>query len=696
MRWFISSEPLHEPLSRLVQRISGWTVVSIDAPRQVLVLFKTHLDIGFTDLAAAVVNRYFEEFLPNAVRVAAELRDRGGPERFIWTTGSWLIYEYLECAASAGRAAVERAIAEGDLAWHALPFTTHTELLSGPLLRHNLSLAGRLDRRFGRTTRAAKMTDVPGHTRAMIPYLAEAGVDFLHVGVNPGSSAPAVPDLFRWCHPAGQQLLVMYDRGDYGQITLVPEASLAVCFAHARDNEPPQTHEEVLQVYANLRDTFPGAALAAATLDDVADHLRPHAGSFPEVQQEIGDSWIHGIASDPPRVTPYRALLRLFDMWSCEPPAIGGPVDRFARLLTLVPEHTWGLMVESLGDEANGFDPDELHTLRATPGCRQLEASWHEQRDYVQRAVSQLDPPHRDLAHQAIADTKACAWPARGWALTDRRSWSFPRWEVTLHEDGGLARLVDRGGGRTWTQTPAGFGRFVFDAYSQADYERFFADYVTVDVEWSRTAFTKQVPPQIRSASWAPEIAQVYQAAHTDSDDLLLELVMPAGAHESFGAPARLQAWWSFLRDRPAIELTVQWFDKRLARRPTAAWISFCPVTHADGRWQVHKLDDWIDTDSVVSQGGRLQHACHRGVRYRDQGGELMIESLDAAVVAPASRSLLRFDPLPLPASAGMHFCLWNNVWNTNFPLWHDRDERFRFRLELDTAQPGTTHTNSG
>ena len=41
--------------------------------------------------------------------------------------------------------------------------------------RHGLSLSQRLDRRFGKTTIAAKMTDVPGHSRAIVPLLAASG-----------------------------------------------------------------------------------------------------------------------------------------------------------------------------------------------------------------------------------------------------------------------------------------------------------------------------------------------------------------------------------------------------------------------------------------------------------------------------------------------------------------------------------------
>ena len=88
---------------------------------------------------------------------------------------------------------MEEAIDAGDVVWHGLPFTTYTEMMDASLFRFGLSLSQELDRRFGKKTIAAKMSDVPGHTRAIVPMLAEAGIRVLHIGVNPSSTPPDVP-----------------------------------------------------------------------------------------------------------------------------------------------------------------------------------------------------------------------------------------------------------------------------------------------------------------------------------------------------------------------------------------------------------------------------------------------------------------------------------------------------------------------
>src|SRR5579862_6238946 len=77
---------------------AGETAAPDPAVKRVLVMFKCHLDVGFVDTQANIVRRYFDEFFPRAIETAAGLRRAAG-DRYVWTTGSWLIYQYLEKAA---------------------------------------------------------------------------------------------------------------------------------------------------------------------------------------------------------------------------------------------------------------------------------------------------------------------------------------------------------------------------------------------------------------------------------------------------------------------------------------------------------------------------------------------------------------------------------------------------------------------
>jgi len=181
----------------LIKTLAGsaaWTRLGAQTPpapdgevKRVLVMFKCHLDVGFTDTQAGVMRKYFDVYYPAAIERAAAMRRAGG-DRYVWTTGSWMLYEYLEQAKGVERKSMERAIAGGDIAWHALPFSWQSEVLDRSLMSGAVGFSKSLDKRFGRKTSGAKMTDVPGHTLGLVAPLAENGVKFLHIGVNSAST----------------------------------------------------------------------------------------------------------------------------------------------------------------------------------------------------------------------------------------------------------------------------------------------------------------------------------------------------------------------------------------------------------------------------------------------------------------------------------------------------------------------------
>ena len=63
--------------------------------KKIIVIFKTHLDIGFTDFSANVTKKYMESYLPGAATAANELKEKNGDARLVWPTGSWLIEKYI-------------------------------------------------------------------------------------------------------------------------------------------------------------------------------------------------------------------------------------------------------------------------------------------------------------------------------------------------------------------------------------------------------------------------------------------------------------------------------------------------------------------------------------------------------------------------------------------------------------------------
>ena len=142
------------------------TAFSLDKPapdpsvKRVLVMFKCHFDAGFIDTQTAVVHRYFSQHFPQAMATAEQSRE-SGTHRYVWTTGSWLLYEYLEQASVQDRRRMEQAISQGDITWHAIPFSWQSEMMDADMISASISLSHSLDARFGRITTGAKMTHFP-------------------------------------------------------------------------------------------------------------------------------------------------------------------------------------------------------------------------------------------------------------------------------------------------------------------------------------------------------------------------------------------------------------------------------------------------------------------------------------------------------------------------------------------------------
>ena len=74
-------------------------------------VFKTHLDIGFTDHAARVRQQYHEQFIPQAIATGAHFfNENPQAPAFVWTTGAWLIWDHLNSQGPERVRALEQAI----------------------------------------------------------------------------------------------------------------------------------------------------------------------------------------------------------------------------------------------------------------------------------------------------------------------------------------------------------------------------------------------------------------------------------------------------------------------------------------------------------------------------------------------------------------------------------------------------------
>ncbi len=669
---------------------------------EVHVIFKTHLDIGFTDLAVNVKKTYFEHFIPKVLTLRERIAEEGREERYKWSAGSWLVYTYLESASPENRRRMERAIEASDFVWHGLPFTTHTELLDSSLFRLAAAYSERLDQRFGRQTIAAKMTDVPGHCRAIVPIMAQQGIELLHIGVNEASAMPDVPPLFVWKSIEGAELVVMYQHS-YGDVAVLPGGRIAAALSFTGDNQGPHTLQQISSIYAALRKQFPKARVFASDLNALAASIRPIRSNLPVITQEIGDTWIHGPASDPLMMARFRELSRLRMEWiaSGRLSANGDADIAFGERFLCVPEHTWGLSIRFL-KHWDVYDMPAFRASRDLPEFRLMERSWSEKRENIQAAVSTLP---RELASEADARLKSLV-PKRPDLASFRRLDSPDAVHETSHfriafdpKTGAIGALEHRESGRQWAGGGRNLGLFSYQTFSQPEFDRFMREYVVEKfrkVEWALNSWTKVGLEKsgVRSGLHFTALKQLMHAKRSDGHLFLADLEVP-GAGDS-GCPRQLYVE-TFLPDNdPVVSMSLRWFEKPAARLPEALWFSFVPEVASDGRLMMDKMGQPISPMEVISNGNRNFHGLTRGVSYRDQRGGFELETLDAFLLAPGRRPLLIFDNEQPDIAGGLHFCLYNNLTGTNFTMWFEDEMQFRFVLKFGGGWPAPTEAPGG
>ena len=674
------------------RRALGGTLFTPDSPntavRRVLVAFKCHLDVGFTNTQAAVMRRYFDVYYPQAIETGAALRRAGG-DRYTWTTGSWLLYEYLEQANAEQRRAMEQAIAAGDISWHALPFSWQTEMLDRSMIDGALSLSRSLDARFGHKTIGAKMTDVPGHTRGIIAPLAAAGVTLLDIGVNGASTPPDVPEVFLWKSTDGSTLPMIYHRHDYGGTVVLPGTDTAFSMEMRGDNDGPHSQDEIRAIYARLRQQFPGATISAASLSDVAAALAPVRDKLPVVTDEIGDTWIYGIPSDPPKVARYREAARLRQEWIAQNKLeVGGEVDRaLLRRMTLSVEHTWGTDTKRYLDP-NHYKPADLTAVLGEPGYRTMEASWQEKRDDLFDAMRRVPAPMRAAMEQRL-DTLNVSAPSP----VGMRPHAAPRVLDTAHfrialdpRTGAIIALISKTTGRAWASPKNPLALFTYQTLGPEAYDAFIAAYLTVKTTWGPQDFGKPNLAHFDAASreWHPALRQCWVSENTQQHRLLAELAIEDPASTAAGLvawPASLYLDIAMPKHTPQLQIRFTSLGKQQNRLPEAMWLTFHPITSGAKGWELDKVGQPVRPEDVVRGGGRSMHAVSERLRYRDAKGQFELATLDAPVVALGARSPLDFS-LELPTMEdGIHISLYNNAWGTNYPQWCGGDWMYRFTL---------------
>lgn len=627
----------------------------------VFVIFKTHLDVGFTDLPSKIEKQYVEADIPAALDVIDALRVYdGAANRYIWTIGTWALYTFLSTAPASEVARMEKAIENGDIVWNAMPYTLETEITTSEMLDAMLRLSKRLDNKYGKHTVSAKMSDVPGHTRSMLPSLAKASVKLLHISQNRSTTLPELPaEVCRWIHPDGSEVLLL-DKKPYSHDIELPDGNI-VSINLKQDNRGPHTADEVRKIYKSLRAKYPTKTVIASDLNNLAEVLDEYRNQFPVFTGEIGDTWIHGFGSSPERMSKVRALNRLYREW-----IHSGKIDSesdmavdYAVRLGLVSEHTWGLDSKKyLGHEEPSFYNIDCFTAALESGTfSELEKSWQEIDDYILQAVAMLPDNLKQEAESAITEVS----------------------ELPSYRPAGQCNPDGLGpdGSFTWCPAfgtePVSVGLFSLQTFSFEDYRDWVKSWMT-----STSAKAGMSGSQAVSALIHPVVTGVDVTEESGEKVIRCSLGMQGGLDERL-YPGLLLSEYRINSSGTVLDLEFTIIDKPANRMAEACWLSFVPGNVLSVR--VEKMGSMVDVSEVVAGGNGRMHGIDRYVEIVSAHGTYRIYSPDVPLVLVGGLDDLSYRSEP-DISKGVHFNIFNNLWGVNFSMWWKGSQRFRFRIE--------------
>ncbi len=389
---------------------AGDAVVAGQQVKEIIVVCKTHFDIGYTHRVKDLMQYYRTTMIDRALDNMDKCKDLPAEQQFVWTSPGWVMEKVLEDwpgQTPERRQRLETAFKSGKFVTHALPFSIEAELLEPEEFARGYMFADTVSRQYGLPlARGAKTTDVPSQSRSLATGLANGGIKFMHIGCNwPSGFVHDMPPLFWWEGPDGSRVLTMYS-SIYGTCTafwpyggggdrnigggLLPPSNWPyktwLALIVTGDNSGPPSAAGVKFFFADAAKKMPGANIHMGTMEQFADAILAEKPDLPVVKGEMPDTWIHGCMCDPggmkiarnnnPLMSVAEALNTHLRGWGVP---VADPSKELAHAYEqslLYSEHTWG------GSSSVNTYGDAFHKIPAS-NFANLEGSWEDKTDYI-------------------------------------------------------------------------------------------------------------------------------------------------------------------------------------------------------------------------------------------------------------------------------------------------------------------------
>ena len=648
--------------------------------QKVILVFKTHFDIGFTKLSREIIDYYSGEMLDRVGETCDATRDMGAL-KYVWTMPAWPLEIMRERADAAHAEAVDALIDRGQLVWHALPFTSHYDFCGIEDAVWGLRNAKTLSERYRMPLkRAAKMTDVPGHGRFLPEMLADAGVRMLHLGCNEFAMPPELPEIFWWEAPSGKRVLTLYNSG-YGT-GLFPKESWPfktwMALMNTNDNCGPQSAEIVKSDYEKLHARFPDAEIVCGTLDDMWDALKNEdLSGLPVVRSDLADSWIHGVASYPRQSAQMRRLRgrlnRVQRAWLAQPddPAIRADVARAYNAMALYAEHTWGLDVKTwLGAIPNYDAFDEYR--RTSEKCARMEESWREQIERADEAIAACEDAEKRLGISAPAEFAF----EGGETLSGEQTLSGGRYAIRFSADTGrIHALTDLQTGCDLLSERGETGVFSYryDRFGADDMTEYLRAYAHRFSDWGLFDNGRMNYPECEHTVRRPEFVRCERSGQT------VRFAYCASEGERLGDADAVNVYVAIPETDAPVRVRVELKGKRATAYVESGALCM-PLAAENPKYYINKTGSVLRPETDIARNANHAfYALEHFAAASDGRAMTAIVSHDAPLVSLGENGVHKFRAEYEPHDPEMRFCLFNNMWGTNFPQWIEGDMAFEF-----------------
>jgi len=382
----------------------------VDTPiKEVILASKNHLDVGFTSTVPALMRRIRTSDVEGVLKLLDADRSKPEEQWVRWTLPAWSMDVMLGGTYDPERRArLEEAVRTRRLLFQAMPFTIETEASDLEEMVRLLSYGSGISRRFGiDIPRHAKQTDVPDQGWALPTVLAQAGVKFLHIGINQGCKQNAdlakIPPLCWWEGPDGSRILLGYCP-NYGEVRGSPKFTVPKGWKHRTylayymrgDNQGPISAKDAEAVMANVRKAIPGVKVRFGDPSDFAAAIiaeEKESPRLPVIRGDMPDTWIHGQMTAPEETAIHRRAqtelitLGVLDTTlralGLETKPISRMLDRGYRKSGLYSEHTWGL---SCGRERKRFHDPDWRERYERGDFKYIDSAFEYHKDYARDA----------------------------------------------------------------------------------------------------------------------------------------------------------------------------------------------------------------------------------------------------------------------------------------------------------------------